>query len=178
MATNIEIKAHVRDFETLQQRLAQLSDTPVEVIEQEDIFFHTPADSQQGRLKLRILAPQHGQLIYYERPDATGPKASNYFISATTEPDTLRTVLTGAWGIRGVVRKRRRLYLIGQTRVHLDQVEDLGNYMELEVVMRPDQNPTEGEAIAADLMVQLGIASTDLVQGAYLDLLAQITPSL
>lgn len=169
MPTNIEIKAKVPDFAALQQRVVALSDSPVEVIAQEDTFFHTP----RGRLKLRVLTPQHGQLIYYERPDTTGPKASHYYISTTTEPDTLKTVLVSAWGVRGVVRKRRWLYMIGQTRVHLDQVESLGAYLELEVVLHQDQSSAAGAAIAADLMAQLGIAATDLVQGAYIDLLAQ-----
>jgi predicted adenylyl cyclase CyaB len=166
MPTNIEIKARVHDLPALRQRAEKMSDTPVQVIPQEDTFFNTP----HGRLKLRQLGPQHGQLVYYERPDAAGPKRSEYLIAETTNPTTLKATLTAALGVRGVVRKRRCLYLVGQTRIHLDEVEGLGQFMELEVVLRPGQNDAEGQAIAQDLMEKLGIAESDLLEDAYMDL--------
>jgi predicted adenylyl cyclase CyaB len=73
--------------------------------------------------------------------------------------------------VRGVVRKTRYLYLAGQTRIHLDDVEGLGHFMELEVVLRADQSDAEGQAIAEDLMVRLGVRKDDLLEGAYMDLL-------
>jgi len=168
MATNIEIKAKIRDFDQLKQRVEQISDTPVEVIFQTDTFYHTST----GRLKLRQLA-DHGQLIYYERADVSGPKQSNYFISRTNEPASLAEVLSLALGVRGVVRKQRLLYWVGKTRIHLDQVEGLGNFLELEVVLDEDDTLEEGERIAAKLMQTLGIEEADLVEGAYMDLLDQ-----
>jgi hypothetical protein len=73
--------------------------------------------------------------------------------------------------IRGVVRKTRYLYLVGETRVHLDDVEGLGQFMELEVVMQEGQSDAEGQAIAEGLMASLGVESSDLLEGAYMDLL-------
>ena len=168
MATNIEIKAKVKDFDQLKKRVEQISDTPVKVIPQIDTFFHTP----KGRLKLRELS-DHGQLIYYERLDVSGPKQSNYFISRTAEPQSLTEVLTFALGVRGVVRKQRLLYLVGKTRIHLDQVEGLGDFLEFEVVLDDDDTPEEGEHIAAELMQTLGIEEADLIEGAYMDLLEE-----
>lgn len=139
----------------------------MDVISQEDIFFNTP----QGRLKLRIFSNDRGQLIYYIRPDQEGPKRSDYHIFHAADPASLRRVLELAYGIRGVVRKTRYLYLIGQTRVHLDDVEGLGQFVELEVVMQEGQSDTEGQAIAEGLMVNLGIEKNDLLEGAYIDLL-------
>lgn len=167
MPANIEIKARVRDFPGLRQRVEALSDTLVQVIPQEDTFFNSP----HGRLKLRQLGPQHGQLVYYERNDAAGPKRSDYLLAETSNPSALKAALTAALGVRGVVRKTRYLYLVGQTRIHLDEVEGLGQFMELEVVMRPGQNDAEGQAIAHDLMVKLGVAEADLLECAYMDLL-------
>ena len=167
MPANIEIKARVRDPASLGQRAEGLSDTPVEIIPQEDTFFNTP----RGRLKLRQLSPGRGQLVYYERGDTAGPKRSNYLIVETSDPSALKAALTAALGVRGVVRKRRSLYLVGQTRIHLDEVEGLGQFMELEVVLRPEQSDAEGQAIAADLMAKLGVAQADLLEGAYMDLL-------
>jgi predicted adenylyl cyclase CyaB len=137
------------------------------VIPQEDTFFPTV----KGRLKLRQLAPHHGQLVYYERTDASGPKRSNYSIFETENPESLKNTLSLALGVRGVVRKTRTLYLVGQTRVHLDEVEGLGEFMELEVVLRAGQADAEGQAIARDLMERLGVAEEDLLECAYMDLL-------
>ena len=80
--------------------------------------------------------------------NTAGPKRSDYLIVETSDPSTLKATLTAALGVRGVVRKTRRLYLVGQTRVHLDEVEGLGQFMELEVVLRPEQSNAEGQAIA------------------------------
>ncbi len=167
MPTNIEIKARARDFSGIRSRAQALSDTPVQVIPQEDTFFTVG----QGRLKLRVRNANPAQLIYYERVDQGGPKRSDYHIFETSDPDGLKQTLGRALGIRGVVRKTRYLYLVGQTRVHLDDVEGLGQFMELEVVLRPGQPDADGQAIAHDLMAKLGVEASDLLEGAYMDLL-------
>jgi predicted adenylyl cyclase CyaB len=167
MARNIEVKAHVDDFEALKVRAESLSDQPLEIIPQEDTFFNT----EQGRLKLRILAPDLGVLIYYERPDQDGPKRSDYHLAETRDPESLKQTLTLAFGVRGVVRKTRYLYMVGQTRIHLDDVEGLGHFMELEVVMHEGQSDAEGQAIAEDLMRRLGVGKDAWLEGAYMDLI-------
>jgi predicted adenylyl cyclase CyaB len=169
MATNIEIKARVADLASLRQRVEALSDTAGELILQEDTFFHSP----RGRLKLRVMAQDNGQLIYYERSDEAGPKRSDYLISVTHEPDSLKVALSAALGVRGQVRKERWLYRVGHTRIHLDQVEGLGAFVELEVVLQPGQSPEEGQLAAEALMGQLGLQETDLIEGAYIDLLGE-----
>jgi predicted adenylyl cyclase CyaB len=166
MPANIEIKARLHDIAALSRRAEDLSDTPVQHIPQEDTFFNVP----QGRLKLRQLEAGKGQLIYYERTDTAGPKRSNYLLAETTDPASLKKTLEAALGIRGVIRKIRHLYLVGQTRIHVDEVEGLGQFMELEVVLHSDQSEAEGEAVAADLMDKLGVAQSDLLEGAYMDL--------
>jgi predicted adenylyl cyclase CyaB len=143
-----------------------LSDAPVEILDQEDTFFTTP----QGRMKLRVLGTNSGQLISYRREDVPGPRPSRYLIAPTGDPTALKEILTSVCGVLGVVRKRRCLYRIGQTRIHLDRVSGLGDFIELEVVLRPDQAESEGMQIAAQLMERLGIAADQLVEKAYLDL--------
>jgi predicted adenylyl cyclase CyaB len=167
MATNIEIKARLNDFSAAAETAAALSASPVEIIRQEDVFFPTPT----GRLKLRFLAPDWGQLIFYERPDREGPKASEYFISETGDPASLRRVLARAYGERGVVKKERHLYLAGRTRIHLDKVEGLGSFLELEVMLEKGEAHADGQQIAEALMTRLGVAPSDLLRGAYIDLL-------
>ena len=167
MPANIEIKARLPDLEAVKARAEALSDAPVEVIPQEDTFFNVP----RGRLKLRELAPDRAQLVYYERGDVAGPKRSDYILAGTSEPAALKAALSAALGVRGVVRKRRYLYLAGQTRIHLDEVEGLGTFMELEVVLRPGQTDAEGQVIAEGLLGKLGVKESDLIEGAYMDLI-------
>ena len=167
MATNIEIKARVRDWAELERRVEILADGPGRVLHQHDVFFN----AAQGRLKLRVLADDQGYLVYYRRADQAGPKASEYVLAPSTAPAALEEALAAALGVRGVVDKQRVLYMVGQTRVHLDQVDGLGAYMELEVVLEPGQGAEQGARIAEDLMAQLGIDPGDLVHGAYIDLL-------
>mgnify|MGYP001123553715 CR=1 FL=1 len=169
MPRNIEIKARVNSLEEIEVRAARLAQPEPVLIYQEDIFFNVP----QGRLKLRKFDAAHGELIYYERQDTLEPKESFYLRSATTEPDELVETLSAALGLRGVVRKQRTLYLVGQTRVHLDRVEGLGNFVELEVVLAVDQKTQAGVQVAQELMQVLGISLDGLVPGAYIDLLEE-----
>ena len=167
MPRNVEIKARVDLVEALHARVAQLAEGAPAVLVQEDIFFNVP----QGRLKLRVLAPTHGELIFYQRANHAGPKLSTYAVVATDRPAQLQAVLEAAYGIRNTVRKTRQLYLIGRTRVHMDQVESLGHFLELEVVLADTEEASVGGREASHLMQQLGITPAQLVEGAYVDLL-------
>jgi predicted adenylyl cyclase CyaB len=167
MPTNVEIKAKVRNPARLKSLTEALALTPSQLIVQEDTFFTVP----HGRLKLRKFSSKSAELIYYEREDGPGPKESRYSLSRTFEPDALKTVLQKSLGVRGIVRKQRTLYLIGQTRIHLDEVEELGLFVELEVVLQTHQSHADGVQIARGLMAKLEIQESDLVEQAYVDLL-------
>jgi predicted adenylyl cyclase CyaB len=167
MPRNVEIKARVHDFEALRQRASDLADGPVEVVDQLDTFYITP----RGRLKLRVFEPDRCELIQYTRADDSTAKTSTYDIVRSDDPASFSRILESALPIRGVVTKRRHLYLIGPTRLHLDEVEGLGTFMELEVVLSEGQTTEHGATIAEDLMMKLGIQTEDLISGAYIDLL-------
>lgn len=169
MGINVEVKARARDPAHLRRILEGLCTAPAEAILQEDIFFQTG----KGRLKLRIVRADHGELIYYERDNIAGPKRSNYLITPCADPTSLRVLLSKVMGTRGCVKKQRLLYRIGNTRVHLDKVDGLGSFVELEVVLNENQTCEEGESIAGEIMKQLGICETDLVEEAYIDLIEQ-----
>ncbi len=168
MARNIEIKARAANLAAIKAIAQSLSAQEAQIIEQRDVFFQTP----EGRLKLRFLALDHGELIFYVRPDQAGPKTSNYWISKTREPESLRLVLMAAYGETIVVEKTRTLIMLGRTRVHLDQVRGLGDFVELEVVLDTHENAEDGIGEAHDIMRRLGISDADLIEGAYADLLA------
>jgi adenylate cyclase class IV len=168
---NIEIKARIDSIEDLLPRADALADGEAELIEQDDSFFGVA----QGRLKLRQFADGSAELIHYERADQTRAKASDYVrvpVPDAAAAAALRQALQRACGDHGRVRKRRWLLLAGQTRIHLDRVEGLGDFIELEVVLRDDQDDAQGVAIAEALMVSLGLDQAPREAGAYRDLLA------
>jgi predicted adenylyl cyclase CyaB len=167
MRANIEIKAILADPARAEEIAARLAGAPPQIIPQEDVFFR----SQGARLKLRILAPDSGELIRYERANVPDARSSRYTIARTSDPDALVEILTAALGTVGIVRKIRRLYLVGQTRVHIDEVEGLGMFLELEVVLRPAQSEAEGRRIAEQLLAEFAIQPEHLIGEAYVDLL-------
>ena len=167
MARNVEIKAHVQNLEAIRQRAAAIAEKgPIEIT-QDDTFFRC----ESGRLKLRAFSTDEGELIFYRRADEQGPKESFYVLSPTSAPDTLRESLSLAYGQAGRVRKHRILFLVGRTRIHLDQVEGLGSFLELEVVLEDGEAAENGIREANILMERLGVQPTQLIQGAYVDLL-------
>lgn len=168
MARNIEIKARVENLDAIAQRVQAIADGLAVEIYQDDTFFHC----EQGRLKLRAFADGTGQLIFYQRADTQGPKESFYQLTATPEADALRQTLTLAYGRAGRVTKRRWLMVIGRTRIHLDRVDGLGDFVELEVVLEKDELLDAGADEARRIMAQLGIHESQWVQGAYVDLLS------
>ncbi|HDZ8894735.1 TPA: class IV adenylate cyclase [Aeromonas dhakensis] len=167
MPRNIEIKASIERIDDLLPKALAIADQgPVE-IEQDDTFFRCDA----GRLKLRTFSPSAGKLIFYRRADQQGPKESFYQLTPTHEPDRLRETLSLAWGQIGRVQKKRTLLLVGRTRIHLDRVQGLGHFLELEVVLEEDEPLEAGMQEANDIMAQLGVEPSRLIEGAYLDLL-------
>ncbi len=168
MPANIEIKARASDFQAQADIAATLADGPFRDLEQTDTFFNVP---DGRRLKLREFGDGSGELIQYRRDDVAGPKSSSYVISPVPEPGSLRLALAEALGVRAVVRKQRRVWLTGRTRLHFDRVEGLGEFIELEVVLDQTLDGAAGRSIAQHLMSRLGIEPDHLVSGAYVDLL-------
>lgn len=166
MARNIEIKARIASVRALAERVQAIATDGPHRIFQDDTFFRC----DRGRLKLRAFDETSGQLIFYRRADAQGPKESFYVLSETGSPESLREALSLAYGVVGRVRKQRLLYLVGRTRVHLDTVEGLGEFLELEVVLREGESGEAGVQEAHALIGRLGICTSQLVQGAYVDL--------
>ncbi len=166
MARNIEIKARIEDADEFTARVEELADEGPFEMEQDDTFFRCG----HGRLKLRAFSETSGELIFYRRTDQPGPKESSYLITPATDPAGLREVLTLAYGQTGRIVKHRTLFLIGRTRVHIDRVEGLGNFMELEVVLDLNESSEAGVNEAALLMERLHIEEAALLEGAYIDM--------
>jgi len=169
MPSNIEIKAVLHDRAAAETVAGRLSQAGPETICQEDIFFRCAG----ARLKLRILGSGLGELIRYERVDVADARCSRYMIARTTDPLILHEILSKTLGVIGVVKKTRTLYLIGQTRVHIDEVEGLGSFLELEVVLQPGQSEIIGKAVAERLLSEFGIDKQQLIPEAYVGLLSR-----
>jgi predicted adenylyl cyclase CyaB len=167
LSRNVEIKARIESIETLTEKAIALADEgPIEIL-QDDTFFRCDA----GRLKLRDFTNGTGELIFYQRQNLPGPKESLYVISPTAAPELLRQALSMAYGQAGRVRKHRTLFLAGRTRIHLDRVEQLGDFMELEVVLEEGESAEVGIREAQHLMEKLNVGQDQLVTGAYVDML-------
>lgn len=180
MARNIEIKAYARAIDQLRERAVALATEAPLCYRQQDVFYHVP----HGRLKLRRFEDgTPAELIFYQRDDQEGPKVSYYSRSPVINPDAMHALLAAALTTRGIVTKERQVYLAGRTRIHLDRVEGLGDFVELEVVLAPEDDEALGEAEAHAVFQKLGVSYDDLVDVAYVDLLSAAhittaTPSL
>ncbi len=167
MSQNIEIKAKV-DLSTILEKVKTL--TPLsspQIIFQEDIFFN----SDSGRLKLRKFSEGNSELIYYKRENTTGPKTSNYEIYRPENSNELENFLNNSFGKRGIVKKKRTLYLHNNTRIHLDEVEYLGTFLELEVMVIDNYSLDDCKKIAEGLIKHLNISKEMLIDKAYIDIL-------
>ena len=164
MSSNLEIKARVADAAALRALALPLATERLGVDMQTDTYFRVP----RGRLKLRESSLSGAQLIPYQRPDRQAAKRSDYLVIPVEDPQTLRALLGDILGVQALVRKRREILLHHNVRIHLDEVEGLGSFMELEAVY-------DGSAAAevaerqkvVRLCAQLGVAQADLIDTSY-----------
>jgi homotetrameric cytidine deaminase len=136
-------------------------------IAQRDTYFA----GARGRLKLREQNPGDDELIAYRRPDDDEARVSEYLRVAVPDAAALRDALDAAYGMRVVVAKTRRLLLSDGVRIHLDEVEGLGSYLELEALAPQESDLGPARAKIAHLREALQIDDTDLVAASYSDLL-------
>lgn len=167
MPSNIEIKVRLKDPDKTLALIRQRCPEEPQELFQEDHFFNIP----HGRLKLRLLSEEHGELIQYHRTNAPEPKPSDYEIYTTNHPRSLLAVLQRSLPAGPVVNKKRLLFLHGRTRVHFDHVVGLGYFLELEVVLREGEDVACGYRDADEWIAYLGIDKEDLIAVAYADLL-------
>jgi len=168
MPRNVEIKARLADLEATRRLVERIADGPGEAVDQTDTFFRVP----HGRLKLRERSGADAELIRYRRPDRADPKESDYETAGVPDPGRLRALLAAALGVTGSVTKHRVVYRAGRTRIHLDRVRDLGDFLELEVELAPGETAGAGVHEARRLMGLLDIGDDALEAGAYVDLLS------
>jgi predicted adenylyl cyclase CyaB len=134
---NIEIKYWLSEPEKVERFLQTNSEIePIWTKSQKDSYYNC----YTGRLKLREESGSDGQLISYQRPDSNGSRISHYEIYSTQNPQLLNNVLTDSLGLRVIVQKVRQLFHYRNVRIHLDRVEELGSFLELESVVDEEVN--------------------------------------
>ena len=180
MAKNLEFKAQCQSLDDFYPRLAGLDATHCETVHQIDTYFYVTAEKYstisetcEPRLKLREIDEMtEAWLIYYERPNEDASRYSQYQLCKITDPSTFKVLLTAALGVKTVVKKQRELWMFNNTRIHLDTVADLGQFVELETVF---QGQTETEAINEHQHVKtvLRLDTTHPVAVSYSDLIMQ-----
>ena len=165
---NVELKAFDRDPETTASRCLDLGAADAGVLSQRDTYFA----ARRGRLKLRVEeGALGGELIAYRREDNAEPIESGYVVAAVAAPDELAEALDAALGTVVVVLKRRHLFLWEGVRIHLDEVDGLGSFVEFEAVLPDAGDLATAHAKVDRLRTELGITDDALVAVGYSDLL-------
>lgn len=165
---NIEIKTQCRDLEEIISILQELNARHVGIDHQVDTYFNVPI----GRLKLREGTIERA-LIYYERPDQSGPKRSDVLLyPAGKETTSLKQILTRVHGVLIVVDKQRDIWFVDNVKVHLDEVAGLGQFLEIEAI--DDDGSIGEEALRKQcnsLMQRFNVMHEDLLERSYSDML-------
>lgn len=169
---NLELKiaCDAESFDAIQRKARALG--PSSVVSQRDTYFAVPS----GRLKLRELDDGYAkrvELIGYSRPDVEGARWSSYYRAEfnTGEIAPLKAMMERTIGVRVVVSKVREVVAYRRTRIHLDQVDHLGHYVELETVTGNDVPDSEAELELAEVVEKLGLEQYPAVAGSYSDLM-------
>lgn len=167
MHLNIEIKARCEKQEKIRQILLDRKADFRGTDHQIDTYFEAP----KGRLKLRQGSIENN-LIHYERADQTGPKASEVHLYACGDSEALKATLTAALEVKVAVDKQREIYFIDNVKFHLDRVEQLGTFVEIEAI---DSDGSIGRARLNEqcnyYLNLFGIEEKDLLQNSYSDML-------
>ena len=164
---NIEIKARVDDLVQAEAVARRVATDKLGVERQTDTYFH----ALTGRLKLREIDGQASCLIGYHRPDQGAPKPSDYRIVPVSAPEPIKAILASTLGVRVVVIKERIIYLRHHVRIHLDRVNELGDFVEFEAVMGNSAEGNTEDSILDRLIDEFGISASDLEATSYSDML-------
>lgn len=167
MARNLELKARLHELAPAQRLAARLSGCPPEVLEQTDTYFRCA----RGRLKLREISGHAAYLVAYQRADEPAARLSHYQLVVVDDSAGLKAALTTTLGVWGEVRKRREVSLVDNVRIHVDQVDGLGDYLEFEAVLTSAAEEAQADRQLQRMAQAFRLAPSDLEPRSYSDLL-------
>ena len=164
---NIEVKARLLHPQSIRERLRRTTARFVATLQQRDVFFAVP----EGRLKLRFVNDV-AELIFYRRTDSPTLRGSDYERLAIADGESMMHLLDLALSKLGEVRKVRQLYVVNNVRIHVDAVEGLGDFLEIEAVLDADHDEEQCRHAAQELLTLLEIGPEAYESRAYIDLLS------
>ena len=126
---NVEIKAKCNNVGFIRNYLLSNGAEFKGMDEQTDTYFNV----SNGRLKLRE-GNIENNLIYYERSDQAGPKNSHFHLVKVSDANSLKEVLTRSIAVKAIVKKKREIYYINNIKFHIDEVSNLGSFIDIEAV--------------------------------------------
>src|SRR3989344_674363 len=166
---NIEIKAKSNNHEKIREFLKSHNADFKGIDHQVDTYFKVG----RGRLKLRE-GNIENFLIYYERENKEGPKQSDIILFKSAPGSSLKSILVNANGVLTVVDKTREIYYIENVKFHIDTVQELGTFMEIEAIDEDGSIGKEKLLEQCNEYLRLfEIEATDLISVSYSDLLLE-----
>ncbi len=168
---NIEIKAKCQSLASARLIADAIKTQYLGELHQIDTYFRTRA----GKLKLREINGIQAQLIPYVKDYSFGPMRSDYTVLDVIDPLALKSLLDKTLGTVVVVDKKRTVFLVDNVRIHLDEVKNLGTFIEFEAVYQESSiEDCERETIKVhELMKQFSIHESDLLDKSYVDYLLE-----
>lgn len=167
---NVEIKARCRDQEGIRHILKARNARYIGLDHQVDTYFLTDS----GRLKLRE-GNIENNLIWYQRADQAGPKTSHCILYKTEKGSALKNILQETMGVMVIVDKVREIYFIDNIKIHLDRVEGLGTFLEIEAQSEVgDKTEDFLNSQCTGLMEEFGTSPDDLLKDSYSDLIMKL----
>jgi len=170
---NIELKARCPDREHAIHTCERIGARFVHSERQRDTYFSTGA----YRMKLRESSLGKHWMIWYSRADQSGSRKSSYRLLPVADPAEKRRIFGTSMGVKAEVEKARHLYMFGPTRIHIDYVEGLGDFIEFEYVVGENAPEENGHEAIATLRDEFGINDEDLIAGSYSDLVLMGAPT-
>lgn len=172
--TNIEIKARCSEPEKIRKLLRERGAGFKGVDNQTDTYYKVP----KGRLKLRQ-GNIENSLIFYERPDRAGPKRADVRLFTLDKDSAISEVINSALEVLVVVKKKREIYFIKNIKFHIDEVECLGSFVEIEVIDTTGRIGTKKLTQQCDEYMRLfEITKDHLLSNSYSDMLLELNANL
>ena len=164
MLKNFEIKCRISNLSAIKEKLSSDRNYKYSVEKQRDIYYNV----KSGRLKLRIINEKNSDLIYYNRKEKNSERVSNFVISSTLNFRELNFIMTEQFKVMVIVNKKREIFVKDNIRIHLDTVNKLGKFLEIEIMFK-DLN--KAKKLMEELKEMLNLNSKDFIKSSYSDLL-------
>lgn len=167
MPINIEFKAKTNNLLGAKEKLETLNPIFVGIDYQKDTYYNIT----NGRLKLREGNIENA-LIYYKRENTANAKKSEVLLYKHNPDENLKQILETVHGVKVVVEKQRSIFFVQNVKIHLDEIPNLGQFIEVEAIDSNNQMSIEALNEQCNFFINLfGIKQEDFEANSYSDLI-------